>query len=80
MHYGLALSLQHLGRVLDSAQHYHRALTLKPDYAEAALNLAALHHRHAVHHHHAPFFILQRKEIRRMGKTPFPKNEETVVF
>jgi tetratricopeptide (TPR) repeat protein len=47
VHYGLGLSLQHLGRVLDSAHHYHRALTLRPDYAEAALNLAALHHRQA---------------------------------
>lgn len=44
-HYGLGLALQHMGRIVESAAHYQLALTHRPDHAEAALNLAALHHR-----------------------------------
>jgi len=43
--FGLGLSYQHMGQVVESARHYFEALRLHPNFLEAALNLAALHHR-----------------------------------
>jgi Tfp pilus assembly protein PilF len=45
-HYNKAFVHERLGQVLAAGEAYHRAVSLRPTYLEARLNLAALHHRY----------------------------------
>jgi superkiller protein 3 len=45
IHYDFAVSLQHAGKVVDSAEQYNHALHHSPNMTESWLNLAALHHK-----------------------------------
>ena len=51
LHYNLAVTLQHMGDVVNSVEHYRLAIQARQqsggaDYSEAWLNLAAMHHKH----------------------------------
>ncbi|DBA00316.1 TPA: hypothetical protein N0F65_001511 [Lagenidium giganteum] len=45
-HFDFAVTLQRLGRMLDANEEYNNALLLRNDFADAWLNVAALHHQY----------------------------------